>query len=41
MQLRDILSRLGLRSVQELRGRMDLLNYRGEEGGNHGAGAIH
>ena len=41
MQLRDILCRLGLRSVQELRGRMDLLNYRGEEGGNHGAGAIH
>ena len=41
MQLRDILCRLGLRSVQELRGRMDLLNYRGEEGGHHGAGAIH
>jgi len=39
-QLRDILCRLGLRSVHELRGRMDLLNYR-EEGGHHGARATH
>jgi glutamate synthase domain-containing protein 2 len=39
-QLRNILRRLGLRSVQELRGRMDLLNYR-EDGGHHGAKAIH
>ncbi len=28
-QLREVLRRLGLRSVQELRGRMDLLSYRG------------
>jgi len=35
MQLRDILCRLGLRSVQELRGRTDLLIYRGKEG-HHG-----
>ena len=41
MQLRDTLRRLGLRSVGELRGRMDLLNYRGKEGGHHGARAIH
>jgi glutamate synthase domain-containing protein 2 len=40
-QMRDILCRLGLRSVKELRGRVDLLNYRGVEGGYHGAGAIH
>jgi glutamate synthase domain-containing protein 2 len=40
-QLRNVLRRLGLRSVQELRGRMDLLNYRGEEGDHHGARAIH
>ncbi len=31
LQLRDILRRLGLRSVQELRGRMDVLSYRGKE----------
>ncbi|HEV2172820.1 MAG TPA: hypothetical protein VGR71_04595, partial [Nitrospira sp.] len=35
LQLRDILRRVGLRSVRELRGRMDLLIYRGE-GGHHG-----
>ena len=34
LQLRDILRRVGLRSVRELRGRMDLLIYRGE-GGHH------
>ena len=32
LQLRDILRRLGLRSVQELRGRMDLLSYQEKEG---------
>jgi glutamate synthase domain-containing protein 2 len=31
MQLRDMLRRLGLRSVRELRGRIDLLMYRGGE----------
>jgi glutamate synthase domain-containing protein 2 len=36
MQLRDIVRRLGLRGVRELRGRVDLLNYRGKEGGHHG-----
>lgn len=34
-QLRDMLRRLGLRSVRELRGRVDLLAYRGKEG-RHG-----
>ena len=32
LQLKDILRRLGLRSVQELRGRMDVLSYRRKEG---------
>ena len=32
LQLRDILRRLGLRSIRELRGRTDLLIYRGHEG---------
>jgi glutamate synthase domain-containing protein 2 len=41
LQLHDILRRLGLQSVQELRGRIDLLNYREEKGGHHGARAIH
>jgi glutamate synthase domain-containing protein 2 len=41
MQLRDNLRRLGLRSVRELRGRIDLLNYQGKEGGHHGAGSNH
>ena len=40
LQLRDILRRLGLRSVQELRGRMDLLIYRQKEG-HHESGAAH
>jgi len=31
LQLRDMLRRLGLRSVQELRGRIDVLSYRGKE----------
>jgi glutamate synthase domain-containing protein 2 len=35
LQLRDMLRRLGLRSVQELRGRMDVLSYRGK-GCDHG-----
>jgi len=35
MQLRDIIRHLGLRSVRELRGRVDLLVYRGEKG-HHG-----
>ena len=35
MQLRDILRRLGLCSVRDLRGRIDLLNYQGKEG-RHG-----
>ncbi len=35
VQLRDTLCRLGLRSVRELRGRTDLLIYRGKEG-HHG-----
>jgi glutamate synthase domain-containing protein 2 len=39
-QLRDMLRRLGLRSVQELRGRMDLLSYRGKEG-HHGSQSTH
>jgi glutamate synthase domain-containing protein 2 len=34
-QVRDMLRRLGLRSVRELRGRVDLLAYRGKEG-RHG-----
>ena len=29
LQLRDLLRRLGMRSVRELRGRMDVLVYRG------------
>ena len=41
MQLRDIVRRLGLRSVRELRGRIDLLNYHRKEGGHHGAGSNH
>jgi glutamate synthase domain-containing protein 2 len=40
MQLRDIVRRLGLRSVRELRGRMDLLVYCKKEG-HHGSGATH
>jgi glutamate synthase domain-containing protein 2 len=40
LQLRDILRRLGCRSVQELRGRMDVLNYREKEG-HHGSGTTH
>ena len=35
MQLRDIIRHLGLRTVRELRGRVDLLVYRGEKG-HHG-----
>jgi glutamate synthase domain-containing protein 2 len=46
MQLRDIVRRLGLRSLRELRGRMDLLIYRGqanrkEKEGHYGAGSNH
>ncbi len=41
MQLRNIVRRLGLQSMRELRGRMDLLNYRGKEGGHHGSRATH
>ena len=40
LQLRAILRSLGLRSVQELRGRRDLLIYRGKEG-RHEPAAIH
>jgi len=40
LQLRDILRRLGLRSVRELRGRMDVLGYCGKEG-CHEAGTTH
>ncbi len=40
MQLRDIVRRLGLRSVRELRGCMDLLVYCKKEG-HHGSGATH
>jgi len=32
LQLREILRRLGLRSIRQLRGRTDLLIYRGKEG---------
>jgi len=38
LQLRDILRRLGLRNVLELRGRIDLLSYRRKEG-HHESGA--
>jgi len=41
MQLRALLRRLGLRSVRELRGRTDVLNYRGKELRRHGAEALH
>jgi glutamate synthase domain-containing protein 2 len=46
MQLRDIVRRLGLRNVRELRGRMDLLIYRGqanrkEKEGHYGARSNH
>ena len=46
VQLRDIVRRLGLRSMRELRGRMDLLIYRGqanrkEKEGQYGAGSNH
>ncbi len=42
-QLRDILRRLGLQSVRELRGRMDVLRYRRDRGneGLHGTAATH
>ena len=40
LQLRDILRRLGLRSVRELRGRMEVLSYRGKED-RHEAGTTH
>lgn len=42
-QLSDILRRLGLRSVQDLRGRMDVLSYRSHRGNedHHGAGPAH
>jgi glutamate synthase domain-containing protein 2 len=35
LRLRELLARLGLHGVQELRGRMDLLRYR-EQGAQHG-----
>ena len=40
LRLRDILRRVGLRSVRELRGRKDLLIYRGKEG-HYESGATH
>jgi glutamate synthase domain-containing protein 2 len=40
LQLCDILRRLGLRSVRELRGRMNLLSYCGKEG-RYEAGTTH
>lgn len=36
-QLCEILRKLGLRSIRELRGRTDLLVYRKPDGGNHGS----
>jgi glutamate synthase domain-containing protein 2 len=37
MQLKDVLRRLGLKSIRELRGRPDLLVYRGERGNGRSA----
>jgi glutamate synthase domain-containing protein 2 len=35
-QLSDLLRRLGLHGIRELRGRTDLLLYRNGDGGSHG-----